>query len=83
MLNFDFTLKQFKNKIGQEVDKETLDDLYTLARDNMITLANVKKFVDGLVLVSHDEMLHHFGYRDLEDILEYEPVRQIGDRWII
>ena len=83
MLQFDYSFEQFKKKVAIESDKETLEDLYYHARDNMIVLSNVKKFVDGLKLVSHDEMLKSFNYRDLDDIMDTEAVIQIGDRWII
>ena len=84
MLNFDYSLTDFKNELEATIeDNQTLEDLYTLARDNMITLDKVNSFVDSLEIVSLDTMLHSFNYRSLDDILDTEPVRQIGDRWII
>ena len=84
MLNFDYSLTDFKNQLEITTeDNQTLEDLYTLARDNIITLDEVSGFVDGLETVSLDTMLHTFNYRSLDDILDTEPVRQIGDRWII
>ncbi len=83
MFNFDYSLEAFESELDQEVDKSTLEDLFTLCRDNIVDLTRINRFVKTLELVSLDTMLHTFDYRSLEDILDAEPVRQIGDRWLI
>lgn len=83
MLNLEYTINQFKNRLSSDVDNQTLGDLYILCRDNFIPLKDVNKFVNGFELISLDKMLHSFNYRTIEDVLDTEPVIRIGDRWIV